>query len=153
MVALRLVRLIENHSDKIAQDLLAKLRSSSRTRQLQRIRDSELTANTQTLLAHLSEWLLTKTQSDIAMRYRTSGARLMRQEVPLGDVCWAIIITKEFLWDFLQRQGFLRSPVELYGEMELLCLLNHFFDHALCYVTEGYEQERQEFRLRERTSG
>jgi hypothetical protein len=32
-------------------------------------------------------------------------------------------MTKERLWEFLERQGFRRGPVELYGEMELLCLL------------------------------
>ena len=142
MVALRLVRLIETHSDKIARDLVAKIRKSSRTNEMQRIRDSELLANVQELLEHLSEWLLTKTQSDIAVRYRAIGERLVKQEIPLPDASWAIIMTKEYLWDFLQKQGFLRSPVELYGEMELLCLLNHFFDHALCYVAEGYAHER-----------
>jgi hypothetical protein len=34
-------------------------------------------------------------------------------------------VTKEYLWEFLQKQGFLRSPVELYGEMELLWALLH----------------------------
>ena len=34
----------------------------------------------------------------------------------------------------------MNSPVELYGEMELLRLLDQFFDRALCFATEGYEQ-------------
>ncbi|PYX18597.1 MAG: hypothetical protein DMG87_14015, partial [Acidobacteria bacterium] len=54
-----------------------------------------------------------------------------------------IVLTKEHLWEFLQRQGFLRSPVEIYGELELLRLLDQFFDRALCYATEGYEQHSQ----------
>src|SRR5215475_7414778 len=124
MIALRLVRLVEAHSDKIARGLLAKIRNSSRTSQMQKIPDSELLANTHELLDHLSEWLLTKTQSDIAVRYRAAGARLMSQEVPLAEACWLLIMTKDHLWEFLQKQGFLRSPVQLYGEMELLCLLN-----------------------------
>jgi hypothetical protein len=36
----------------------------------------------------------------------------------------------DHLWEFLQRQGFMNSPVELYGEMELLRLLDQFFDRA-----------------------
>jgi hypothetical protein len=32
------------------------------------------------------------------------------------------------------------GPVEIYGEMELLRLLDQFFDRGLCYATEGYEQ-------------
>jgi hypothetical protein len=41
--------------------------------------------------------------------------------VALSDLCWAIVMTKERLWEFLER--FRRGLVELYGEMELLCLL------------------------------
>jgi hypothetical protein len=37
----------------------------------------------------------------------------------------------------------MNSPVELYGEMELLRLLDQFFDRALCFATEGYEQYTQ----------
>jgi hypothetical protein len=48
-------------------------------------------------------------------------------------------VTKEHLWEFLQRQGSKRGPVEIYGEMELLRLLDRFFDRALCFATEGYE--------------
>jgi hypothetical protein len=32
------------------------------------------------------------------------------------------------------------SPIENYGEMELLRLLDQFVDRALCFATEGYEQ-------------
>jgi hypothetical protein len=53
------------------------------------------------------------------------------------------VLTKEHLWEFLQRQGFMNSPVELYGEMELLRLLDQFFDRALCFASEGYEQYSQ----------
>ena len=51
----------------------------------------------------------------------------------MSDYCWAIVLTKEHLWEFLQEQVFTTSPVELYGEMELLRLLDQFFDRALCY--------------------
>jgi hypothetical protein len=37
----------------------------------------------------------------------------------------------------------MNSPVEPYGEMELLRLLDQFFDRALCFATAGYEQYTQ----------
>ena len=49
----------------------------------------------------------------------------------------------EHLWEFLQRHSFARGPVEIYGEMELLRLLDRLFDRGLCYATEGYEQYAQ----------
>lgn len=142
MVALRLIRLIEAHSDQISRELAAKIRSSSRTRHMQKIAEPELLAVLQELLQHLSEWLLTKTEGDVQKRYTEMATRRARHGVPISESCWAVVFTKEYLWDFLQKQGFLRNPMELYGEIELLCLLNQFFDRALCYMAEGYEQMR-----------
>jgi hypothetical protein len=47
---------------------------------------------------------------------------------------------KEHLWEFLERQGFNRGPVEIYGEMELLRLLERFLDRALGFATKGFQQ-------------
>jgi hypothetical protein len=140
MISLRLVRLIESHSDELADELVAKLDTSSRTADLRKVPVEELRRRFQEVLRHLSEWLLTKTGPDIQQRYFEIGERRASQGVALSDFCWAIAVTKEHLWEFLQRQGSMRGPVEIYGEMELLRLLDHFFDRALCFATEGYEQ-------------
>jgi hypothetical protein len=147
MVALRLIRLIEAHSDQIARDVATTIRSSSRTREMQKISEPELLSGLQELLQHLSEWLLTKTESDIEERYHAIALRRAGMGVPFAASCWAVIITKEYLWEFLQKQGFLRNPIELYGEMELLSLLDQFFDRALCYMAEGYDQSRTSVNL------
>jgi hypothetical protein len=143
MIALRLVRLIERHADNLAEELIEKLRASAHTSDMQKVPEAELRSRIHEILGHLGEWLLTKTGSDIETRYRDLGARRAAQGVSLVDFCWAIVLTKEHLWDFLQGQGFLRSPLEIYGELELLRLLDQFFDRALCYATEGYEQHSQ----------
>jgi hypothetical protein len=147
MIALRLVRLIEDHSDELAQGLLEKFRQSSRTQDLANVPAQELAARIHEILQHLSEWLLQKKESDIEERYREIGARRSAQHVSLSDYCWAIVLTKEHIWEFLQRQGFLQSPLEIYGEMELLRLLDQFFDRAMYYVTQGYEQAEALKRL------
>jgi hypothetical protein len=140
MISLRLVRLIESHSDELADELVAKLDASSRTADLRKVPVEELRRGFQEVLRHLSEWLLTKTGHDIQQRYFEIGERRASQGVALSDFCWAMVVTKEHLWEFLQRQGSMRGPVEIYGEMELLRLLDQFFDRALCFATEGYEQ-------------
>ena len=139
MIALRLVRLIENHSEILADGLLRKLRESPRTRDFLRVPAQELRDRVHEILGHLSDWLLGKKESDIRERYREIGARRAAQQVSLSDYCWAIVLTKEHIWEFLQRQGFLTSPLEIYGELELLRLLEQFFDRAIYYVIEGYE--------------
>ena len=143
MIALRLVRLIERHSDELTAELVAKLESSSHTADLRKVPVEELRSRIQEILRHLSEWLLTKTGHDIEERYFEIGERRASQGVALSDFCWAIVMTKEHLWEFLQRQGFMQGPIEIYGEMELLRLLDQFFDRSLCFATEGYEQHLQ----------
>ena len=140
MVGLRLVHLIENHSDELVEDFLSGIALSPRTRGLQKVPPEELRARLYEVLRHFSEWLLTKTDRDIEQRYVELGMRRAHQGVPLADFCWALVMVKENIWHFLNRQAFAHNPVELYGEMEFLRLLDQFFDRALYYVAEGYEQ-------------
>ena len=80
------------------------------------------------------------------VRYSMRSDRERRrasQGVALSDFCWSIVLIKEHLWAFLQSQGSTHGPVEIYGEMELLRLLDQFLDRGLCYATEGYEQYAQ----------
>jgi len=139
MIALKLVRLIENHSQELTDSLIAKLEASARTADLRKVPTEELRGRVHEILQHLNEWLLTKTGRDIEKYYREIGERRAAQNVALSDFCWGIILTKEHLWEFLQRQAFMRGPVEIYGELELLRLMDQFFDRALCFASEGYE--------------
>lgn len=139
MIALRLVRLIEDHSDELVEGLLEKFQQSARTQDLAKVPTQELRDRVQEILRHLGDWLLQKKEREVEIRYREVGARRAAQDVSLSDYCWAMVLTKEHIWEFLQRQGFLRGPLEIYGELELLRLLDQFFDRALYYVTEGYE--------------
>jgi hypothetical protein len=139
MIALRLVRLIERHSEELASELTHKLQTSSKTTDLRKVPLSELHHRTHEILMNLSEWLLARSGADIQRRYFELGAKRAAQGVSLSHYCWGIVLTKEHLWSFLQREGFLDGPVQLYGEIELLRLLDQFFDSALCYAADGFE--------------
>lgn len=140
MIALRLVHLIEAHADELTEELVKQFQTSPRTSDLGKVPAEELRNRNSEILHHLSDWLLSKSDSEVERRYSEMGALRAIQGVSLADVCWAIVLTKEHVWDFLQSQGFLRGPLEIYGEMELLRLLDQFFDRATCYVVEGYER-------------
>jgi hypothetical protein len=142
MIAVRLVRLIEQHSEELTDGLLKKFQTSVHTTELRKVPGHELRDRSNEIIRNLSEWLLSKKDADVARRYREIGAMRASQNVSLAHVCWGIILTKEHIWDFLQREGFLRGPLELYGEMELLRLLDQFFDRAICYCAEGYEKAK-----------
>jgi hypothetical protein len=139
MVALSLVRLIEKHSEELSNGLLAKFATSPRTADLHKVPAEELRKRTVEIFQNLSDWLLTKTGSDIEQRYFEIGQRRAQQGVSVSDFCWGIVLTKDHVWEFLQQQGFLRREAEISGELELLRLLDQFFDRAMCFGTEGYE--------------
>jgi hypothetical protein len=120
MIGLGLVRAIERHSDGLAAELIAKLETSSRATDLRTVPVEELRRGILEIFRHLGEWLLTKTGHDIEQRYFEIGERRASQGIALSDFCWSILLTKKYIWEFLQRQGFMPSPVEIYGEMELL---------------------------------
>jgi hypothetical protein len=144
MIAVRLVQLIEQHSDELTDGLLQKFQTSARTTDLRKVPSQELRNRSYEILRNLSDWLLSKSDAEVERRYREIGALRANQNVSLAHVCWGIFLSKENVWNFLQREGFLRGPLEIFGELELLRLLDQFFDRAICYCVEGYETAKLE---------
>lgn len=139
MLALRLVHLIESHSDELADGLIRKLHTTERMRDLRKVPAAELHARCREIYRNLSEWLLTKTEADIKNVYNALGARRAMQGVSIAHLAWAILQTKEHLWDFLEREGLHGSAQDVFGELELLRQLDQFFDRAIYFAAEGYE--------------
>jgi hypothetical protein len=140
MLAYRLVRLIETHSDALAAGLLQRVQTSELTQGYRNVPPEELKQRVYEIYRHLGDWLLGKTEFDIEARYREIGVRRAQQRVPLSELTMTIILTKENLWEFLKKESVLDRPVEVFGELELLQLLEQFFDHAIYYAAVGYER-------------
>jgi hypothetical protein len=141
MLAYRLVRLIETHSDTLAANLLKRVETSGLTNDYsEKVPGEELKERVYEIYRHLGDWLLGKTEVDIERRYREIGSRRAIQGIPLSQLLWAIVLTKENLWDFLKHESALDRPVEVFSELEMLQLLDQFFDRAMFYASDGYEQ-------------
>lgn len=141
MLAVRLVRLIENHIEQLSRDLSEKVWSSPRCSDLNKVPASELQARTREIYRNMSDWLLDNAETQVERRYTELGAARAQQGVAYSHFAWAIISTKEHVRTFVQREGLSESAMELHGEMELQLLLGHFFDLVLYYAAVGYEQE------------
>lgn len=140
MLAFRLVRLIETHAEPLAEGLLEKLRHCDKCPSFQKVPSDEFRQRVYEVYDHLGEWLLGKKEDDIARRYQQIGARRAAQGVPLSELLHAIVLTREHLWEYLKGSAGLEKPVEVFGELELLQLLEQFFDRALYYAAVGYEK-------------
>jgi hypothetical protein len=139
MLAYRLVRLIETHSEQLAKGLFDKLKTCDKCKNFARVPSDELQQRVNEVYHHLGEWLLGRTESEVERRYRAIGERRAHQGVPLSELIWIISLMKENLIDFLQHETIEDKPVEVFGELEILKLLEQFFDRASYYAALGHE--------------
>jgi len=140
MFAVRLVQLIETRADKLSDALMHKLNNAHECSELLRkVPAHELKHRTYEIYRHLTDWLVTKTLSEVEERYVGLGWRRARQGVPFSQFLFAIDMTKQVLWDDLLLEGLL-EPEDLIGQMELVRSLGQFFDRATYYAAIGYER-------------
>lgn len=140
MLSLRLVHLIEAHSERLAGDLLRTLSTSLECTDLRKLAPEELRARAYEIYRNLGDQLVGNPEWEIARRYESLGAERAAQGVSLSHVVWAIHATKRNLYEFLEREGLSDSPIELSRSLELLRLLDRFFDAAVYHLTAGYER-------------
>jgi len=152
MIALRLVRLIESHSEELAESLLQKLERSSRAADLKKVPGREIQERTREVYRNLSDWILTKTDDDIEHVYKALGRRRAEQGVSMSALCWAIMMIEENLWEFLEMEGMRERPLDILGSLELLRLLDQFFDQAVYFSTLGHESYWRERQAEESAS-
>jgi hypothetical protein len=150
MMLYRLVRLIETHSDALASCLLEQVEKSELTTRYQaNVPPEDLKERVHEIYRHLGEWIMGKDETSLKRRYEEIGARRARQRVPLSEVIWVIVLTKDNLWEFIKKESVLERPVEVFGELEMLQLLEQFFDRAIYFASTGYELEAGHRNLKE----
>lgn len=140
MIRHRLIRLIESRSDELANELLIRAKSSPHLANFSKVPPNELKQRVYEIYRNLGEWLIRRTEADIEKQYCTIGARRFRQGVPLNELLWAIILTKDNLWDFLNRESFPGFEMEVLAEHEMFRMIDRFFNHAMFYAARGYEK-------------
>ncbi len=140
ILAYRMVRLIETHSQDLVRTLQQKINECSRCNAYRNVPAEELAKVVGDIYLHLGEWLLGRTETDIQNRYEAIGARRAAQRVPLSQVIWCISLVKVNLWEFLRREGSDEPIPEIFGEIQILQLLEQFFDRAMYFTVIGYER-------------
>jgi hypothetical protein len=140
LLAYRLVKLIETHSDGLARSLHERYCNDKKCSAYAGVPQAELASKVYEVYRHLGEWLLGKTEADVERRYLMIGAERAEQGVPASQVVWMICLVRENLWDYLQKHAELEKPAEIFGEIELLEMLDQFFNRAIYYATVGHER-------------
>ena len=139
MLSIHFARLIESHSKELAEGLVRRLQTSERTSAYRQIPADVLTRQAEEVYENLSTWLTTKTESEIQQRYAELGRLRASTGVPVGQFAWALIMSKEYLWQFLLREAMADHAMQLLSELDFLLLLEQFFDRAVFYGMSAYE--------------
>jgi hypothetical protein len=149
MIALKLVRLIESHSEELAQSLMRRVDACTKCGELKaRVPQAELQSRVHEVYRNLSDWLINKTEHDVFVTYTALGRKRFEQGVPFHQLMWGLLLIKQNLWEFLEREVVEDSAFHLRGEFELLRLLDQFYELTLYYAALGY-WEAHEFEERE----
>ena len=140
MRAGKLVQHLRANGDGMSGRLLEKIRDSPRCGSLLlRVPAEEHKQYAVDTYRDLAEWLAGDTDSLVVSRYVELGARRAQQGVPFSHLFWAVCITREYLWEYIEQECLLDEPVEFWGGVMLLRSLNQFFDRALYFALVGYE--------------
>lgn len=142
IITYRLVHLIEEDAAEMASALVEKIQQDPHAEgYFEHVPAPELWKRVHEIYRHLGEWLTTRTTSDVETRYREIGARRAAQGVELSKLLYAILATKEFLWEYVLARQHMENVYEVLGEMEMQMMLDQFYNRAVYFAALGYEEE------------
>jgi hypothetical protein len=140
----RLIRTIESSAEEFAQSTVKKLRSSSRTESYHKLPDMEIYDRCYEVYRNLGRWLWEKSEEAIQARFNELGESRCQEGIPLAEVLWALVLTKDRLLEYVGACSLADSAIELYQQQELDRLIGRFFDRAVCYTAASYERQASE---------
>jgi hypothetical protein len=141
MRAPRLVQHLRANADSMSERLLEKIRNSDSCRDLLlSVPSEEHKRYSLEIYLDLVEWLASENSSVFESRYLELGIRRSQQGVPVSQLFWAVCITREYLWNYIQQECLIEEPVEFWGGVMLLRSVNQFFDRALYAALIGYQK-------------
>ncbi len=146
MVGVRFSRIAEQKSTELANSLVKKLMESPRTTAYKSMPVESLQEDYRAFLVNLTEWLLYRTGADIEERFTELGSVRARQGVPLEQCVFALLACRDHLVSYLRHEATQQSihgkGVELFGELEFVVAVSHFFDDAIFFCMRGYKNHQ-----------
>ncbi|MBK5293682.1 MAG: RsbRD N-terminal domain-containing protein [Acidobacteriia bacterium] len=147
MLSVRLVQMIEDHSETLTRAVVRELRSSHRLPRLGQLPESELRDRCQEIFKRLGHWLAESDEAEIAAHFAAIAKTRAAQHIPLHEVVLGLQIVKNRILQYARDQGFELTTVELYAEEELGHKVGSFFDAVIYHMVRAYEHELQNAAL------
>ncbi|MGD0221200.1 MAG: hypothetical protein ABSF71_02585 [Terriglobia bacterium] len=141
MLAVRLIQMIEDHAEALTEGLIKDLRNNPRTPHYHHLTFAEIHYRTYSVYRNLSRWVSERNEELIAANYADLAIHRYKEGVPLEEIVFALISTKNHLYAYIQSSGLMDSAMELHQERELRRLIGNFFDKAYFYTVSAYEHQ------------
>jgi hypothetical protein len=142
LVSKKLVNLIEKNADELTQKWLQEVNSDPNLTTYRNYDNDKLYERAFAVYSHLGKWISTKTtQKEIEKTYRALGAQRYKEGFKLHELIQALITTRRVLWLKVEADGLLDTALDLKSAMELNSRVVVFFDRAIFFAAQGYEQK------------
>lgn len=141
MRALKLLEHMKTNAERMSENAVHLVRNSERCVELVlKVPHDEQKRYSLAIYHDLMDWLADQNNINLEERYLRLGIRRAQQGVPFNNLFWAVCITHEHLWEYMQQECLLDEPVEFWGGVMLLRSLTQFFDRALYFTSLGYQK-------------
>ncbi len=138
-----LIRMIEGGADKLAVRWLERLHKEEGMADYLRIPEGQLLDHVRQAYEEIGTYLDQPRHEIIAEHFRETGRRRRKEGVSLAMVIQAIQLARSVLWQHALEQGVFDSTVNLYQALNLYRQIVHFFDQAILFAVEGYEEGKK----------
>jgi hypothetical protein len=137
----KLVLHMKSNAEQMSQGLVQMIRDSERCKELLiRVPEQEHRQYGLEIYRDLTNWLAAEKDSLLEEHYVALGKLRAQQGVPLSDMFWAVCVARDYLWGYVQQECLLEEPVEFWGGVTLLRLINKFFDRVCYFAVIGYQK-------------
>lgn len=138
MLEERLVAIIESRADEIARTWYRDVKGSNYTPGFRNISEDEGLEMATNVYRKLGYWLTPDSDKDVKHTYEMFGESLYNKEFRMEEVVMVLVLIKRYLWLHLLEQGIMTTNLEVYRALELNNKVVLYFDRAICFALEGY---------------
>ena len=144
MLASTLIARIEEHWERIASEIIEQRQRYPHLSHYRNLSDTEVRARVRDLTLNLWKWLENPDADGVREQYEELGRVRFAEGIPLAEVLEKILMIRRHLRQYASDHNPALTPMEIYGEMEMLRTMANFFDHVVVGVARGYaEAQRQ----------
>ena len=138
----KLIDLIEKNAEMLTKSWLHDVKQHGETLGYHRFDEKELYDRAYAVYSQIGKWVSRETsKEDIAKQFKQLGRERRKEEIPLDEVIYALILEKRHLWLKVLSSGMLDTAMDLHQALELNNRVVLFFDRAIFYTVQGYGEE------------